>query len=62
MRRPLQGELLGLAVLTKALALPAIASGPAMLNCYRGFYWGLGRDALGLSHLTLIGTVVRTTV
>ena len=29
MRRPLQGELLGLAVLTKALALQAIASGPA---------------------------------
>jgi hypothetical protein len=62
MRRPLQGELLGLAVLTKALALWRLPVARRVQLLYRDFYWGLGRDALGLSHLTLIGTVVRTTV
>ena len=41
----------------------AIASGPAGSSPVPGLLLGLlGRDALGLSHLTLIGTVVRTTV
>ena len=61
MRRPLPGELLGLAVMTKALAL-GDCQWPDGCELCRDFYWGWGRDALDLSHLTLIGTVVRTTV
>ena len=62
MRRPSVGELLGLAVLTKALAL-GDCQWPGWFNCCAGTSTGAaGRDALGLSHLTLIGTVVRTTV
>ena len=61
MRRPLLGELLGLAVLTKALALKRLPVARRLV-LDRDFYWGLGRDALGLSHLTLIVTVIRTTV
>jgi hypothetical protein len=60
MRRPFPGELLGLAILTKALALERLPVARRMLPT--GLMLGLGRDALGLSHLTLIGTVVRTTV
>jgi len=61
MHRPWLGELLGLAFLTKALALQANCQWPDG-DFPPGLPLGLGRDALGLSHLTLIGTVVRTTV
>ncbi len=59
--RPWLGELLGLAFLTKALALQANCQWPDG-DSPPGLTLGLGRDALGLSHLTLIDTVVRTTV
>jgi len=61
MRRPLLGELLGLAFVNwghraSASSQESVGSEPS------GLLLGLGRDALGLSHLTLIGTLVRTTV
>ena len=43
---------------TKAIALPRVPM--ARRNAAAGAYWGLGRDALGLSHLTYetTGTVI----